>query len=46
MKYLIYVNSEFGQDIWNAPDETAKNCMLTSAKEFGFEVLKVEEFNN
>ena len=46
MKYLIYVNSEFGKDIWNAPKEVAKNCMLASAKDFGFEVLKVEELNN
>lgn len=46
MKYLIYVNSEFGNDIWNAPDEVARDCMLASAKEFGFEVLKVEGLNN
>lgn len=46
MKYLIHVSSEFGEDIWNAPDEKARDCMLASAKEFGFKVLKVEELND
>ena len=28
-------------DIWQAPDERAKDCMLKTAKEYGFTVEKV-----
>ena len=45
MKYLIYVNNVFGKEVWTAPNENAKECMLKSAKEFGIEVVKVEQIN-
>ena len=45
MKYLIYVNNVFGEETWTAPNENAKECMLKSAKEFGIEVIKVEQIN-
>lgn len=44
--FKIFVEySLFGvacQDTWQAPDEKAKECMLKSAKEYGFTVIKVE----
>lgn len=47
MKYLIYVSYDlFGkacQDIWEAPNENAKECMLKSAKENNITVDKIEE---
>lgn len=47
MKYLIYVSYDlFGkahQDIWEAPNEQAKDCMVKSAKENDITVDKVEE---
>lgn len=45
MKYLIYVNNVFGEEVWKAPNENAKECMLKSAKRFGIEVLKIEQVN-
>ena len=45
MKYLIYVNNVFGKEVWTAPNENAKECMLKSAKEFDIEVVKVEQVN-
>lgn len=47
MKYLIYISYNlFGkacQDIWEAPNEQAKNCMVKSAKENDIIVDKIEE---
>lgn len=45
MKYLIYVSDDCGEYTWKAPNEKARDCMLASAREFGFKVLKVEGIN-
>ena len=43
--YKIYLKVNFlgtiMDEVWKAPDERAKDCMLKSAKEYGFTVEKV-----
>lgn len=43
--YKIYLKVNFlgvmMDEVWDAPDERAKDCMLKTAKEHGFTVKKV-----
>lgn len=42
--YLIHLTDDlFGNSLWKAPMESVKNCMVKSAQEYGFKIVKIEE---